>query len=235
MVFSIEHQLEMPDSFPADAMVAFMAAARSIVLTPTKSAAWKELGGASNLIGWRFRGCYEEMHTYINSWNVHGANISFEEMYLREHALFGMCNAGVSCIESTCYALYALASHPTLLGLPFGDREQRDCSPARLKESLSKHAKARALMSTLDVLINAPEWTRWATLRNRMIHRSNLPRISYGAVGTEPPPAKALDFAATSSTSAFEGDVSDLEAMFAWLASALRNLLVEGAGLCTSP
>ena len=55
MVFSIEHQLDLPDTFPADEMVAFMAAARNVTLLPTKTLAWKELRGASNLIGWRFR------------------------------------------------------------------------------------------------------------------------------------------------------------------------------------
>lgn len=235
MVFSTEHQLELPDSFPADAMVAFMVAARSIVLTPTKSDAWKELGGASNLIGWRFRGCHEDMHKYIDSWKVHGANVSFEEMYLRERALFGMFTAGVSCIESTCYALNALASHPTLLGLPFGEREQRSCNPTRLKESLSKHAEAQALVSTLDVLTSSTEWDLWVDLRNRMTHRSNLPRIVHGAVGAEPPPAKALHFAATLSTPAFEADVSHLEALFDWLASSLRNLLVEGLAFASRP
>jgi hypothetical protein len=228
MVFSTEHQLELPDSFPADEMVAFMAEARRLVLSPTKSEVWKELSGASNLIGWRFRGCHEDMRKYIDSWQVHGANISFEEIYLRDRALFGMFTAGVSCIESTCYTLNALASHPKLLGLPFGDNEQRSCSPTELKKRLSKHPAAQALAATLDVLTGSKEWKLWHKLRNRMNHRSNLPRISYGAVGAEPPPAKALHFAATSSTPAFEADVLQFEAMFAWLASSLRNLLVEG-------
>src|SRR5215510_1837602 len=149
MVFSTEHQLELPDSFPADEMVAFMAEARRLLLSPTKSEAWKELSGASNLIGWRFRGCHEDMRKYIDSWQVHGANISFEEMYLRDRALFGMFTAGVSCIDSTCYALHALASHSKLLGLPFGAKEQRDCSPTALKMRLLKHLEAQALAATL--------------------------------------------------------------------------------------
>jgi hypothetical protein len=235
MVFSTEHQLELPDSFPAEAMVTFMAAARSIMLTPTKSDAWEELAGASNLIGWRFRGCHEDMTKYIDSWKLHGANVSFEEIYLRERALFGMFTAGVSCIESTCYALNALASHPKLLGLPFGLQEQRNCSPKQLKESLSKHAKAQALVSALDVLTSSNEWKRWLDLRNRMTHRSNLPRIIQAAIGAEPPPAKALHFGGTSSTPGIEGDVSYLEAMFAWMASSLRNLLIEGLAFAGRP
>lgn len=235
MIFSTEHQIDLPDAFPADEMVAFMAAARSIVLTPTKSDAWKELGGASNLIGWRFRACHEDMTRYIDSWRTYDANVSFEEMYLRERALFGMFTAGVSCIESTCYALNALASHPKLLGLPFGEREQRSCSPARLKQRLAKHPEARALAATLDVLTSSTEWALWVDLRNRMTHRSNLPRIVQGAIGADPLPAKALHFAATSSTPAFEADVSHLKAMFTWLAESLRNLLIEGLGFARRP
>ena len=228
MVFSTDHQLEMPDSFPADAMVAFMAAARSILLSPTKSDAWKEFGGASNLIAWRFRGCNDYMHQYLDSWNDHGANISFEEMYLRERSLFGMFTAGVSCIESTCYALNALASHSKLLGLPFGEAQQRRCNPTQLKEALSKHPRARALVDALNTITNSTEWVFWVDLRNRMTHRSNLPLIHNASVGSTPPPTKALHFAATSSTPAFEADLSHLEVMFAWLAKSLRDLLEEG-------
>lgn len=203
-----------------------MAKARDIMLTPTMSDEWKELGGAANVIGWRFRACHEHMTEYVESWSTHGANISFEEMYHRERALFEMFSAGVSCIESTCYAINALASHPKLLNLLFSEREQRRCSPSRLYECLAKHDRARPLANSLDVLINSSEWVLWDGLRNRMIHRSNLPRIVQGAIGVEPPPAKALHFSATTSTPAFEEDVSHLDAMFSWLANSLRDLLL---------
>lgn len=228
MVFSTEHQLDLPDSFPADEMVAFMAAARSITLLPTKSLAWKELGGASNLIGWRFRSCHEDMSTYIRSWEQFGSDVSFEEMYLREKALFGMFAAGVSCIESACYALYALASHPRLLALPFGEKEQRICFPARLKQQLASYPNANAITDSLNLLTCSTEWALWSDLRNRMTHRSNLPRSIRGAVGSEPPPAKILEFSATTSTPVFEGDVTSLEGLFAWLSRSLRSLLIAG-------
>jgi hypothetical protein len=91
------------------------------------------------------------------------------------------------------------------------------------------------LAETLDILTASTEWKLWVKLRNRMSHRSNLPRSGYGAVGDEPPPAKALHFAATSSTPAFEADVSNLEGMFAWLASSLRKLLVEWLVFASCP
>ena len=212
-----------------------MAAARSITLSPTKSDAWQELSGASNLIGWRFRACHEDMNRYVESWRKVGQNVSSEEMYSRERALFGMFTAGVSCIESTCYALHALASHPKLLGLPFGEREQRNCNPTRLKECLAKYPNAQALAAALNLLTSSTEWDLWVDLRNRMTHRSNLPRIIPGAIGFEPPPAKALHFAATSSTPGFEADVSHLERMFAWLSQSLRGLLLEGQAFACLP
>ena len=168
MVFSIEHQLDLPEDFPVDEMVAFMAAARSVTLWPTKSLAWKELGSASNLIGWRFRSCHEDMSRYIESWKRFGSNVSFEEMYSREKALFGMFTAGVSCIESACYALHALASHPKALALPFGEKEQRSCSPAKLKQRLEKYPDANALVASLDLLTCSTEWAIWVDFRNRM-------------------------------------------------------------------
>jgi len=211
-----------------------MDSARSVLLKPTMPEIWKEFGGASNLIGWRFRACHEDMERYIKSWETYDANVSFEEMYLRERALFGMFSAGVSCIESTCYSLHALASHPKLLALPFGENEQRSCNPARLKERLSKHHSAHALVNALEALTGSNEWALWVDLRNRMTHRSNLPRIIEAAIGSKPPPAKALHFAATSSTPAFQADVSHLEAMFTWMAQSLRKLLVEGQVFASS-
>lgn len=235
MVFSTEHQLELPDQFPADEMVAFMAVARKVTLLPKKSLAWKELGGASNLIGWRFRACYEEMSRYIESLKRFGSNVSFEELYSREKALFGMFAAGVSCIESACYALYALASHPNVFGLPFGEKEQRNCSPEKLKKRLINYPDAEAFVASLDLLTGSPEWALWLSLRNRMTHRSNLPQIILGAVGAEPPPTKALQFVATTSTPAFEADIPHLEALFAWLAQSLCRLLVEGYAFVNHP
>ena len=44
----------------------------------------------------------------------------------------------------------------------------------------------------------------------------------------EPPPTKALEFGATTSSPHFEADIPDLEALFAWLAHSLCRLLTEG-------
>lgn len=226
--------LDLPDAFPTHDYSEFMAAAHAVLL-PNRTEAWKEFAGASNLIGWRFRSSFEDMRTYIVSWQKFGANVSFEEIYLRERALFGMFSSGVSCVECVCYASYALASHPSILDLGFGEIEQRRCSPSRLEIALGSHSRAQALVSALSAVNNSKEWDLWVDLRNRMTHRSNLPRIISPAFGSTPPPAKAPQFAATSSTPAFEADESHLEALFLWLSESLSQLLTGGRHLANVP
>lgn len=230
MTFNDLLKLDLPDAFPAAQYSEFMTAARAVLL-PNVTNAWKEFAGASNLIGWRFRSCYEDMGTYVASWKAKGDNASFEELYLRERALFNMFVSGVSCIESTCYASYALSSHPAVLGLPFEEVEQRFCSPSQLCNALTPHKSGQVLVSVLSVILDSDEWRLWVDFRNRMAHRSNLPRIIYCAIGSPAPPAEALQFAATSSTQAFEADVDDLKAHFSWLSNSLGELLTGAHSL----
>jgi len=225
----------MPVSFPAAELTDFMAAARAVLLTPTKSIGWSELAGASNLIGWRFRAANEYWQAYKSSWTNCGPNVDFEEIYERERNLYGMFSSGVSSIECTAYSIAALLSHPSVLGMAFGQAEQRACSPKKLAQWVSGQAATQSLKSALDSVVNAPEWKCWVDLRNRMTHRSNLPRVVQGAVGNAPPPAKAIHFAATSSTDDIEGELDDFDELHTWLADTVRLLLREGRAVAAGP
>lgn len=226
MIYSDTKKIMLPKEFPEEEFSSFIDSSRSILLA-NQTDSWKEFSGASNIIGWRFRTCYEEMMVYINSWNQHGENVDFEELYLRERALFGMFSSGVSSMEGLCYAIYALASHPMVLGVPFGVAEQRKCNFRTLTMQLEQHQPAGNVVSEIGVITNSQEWKFWLDLRNRMTHRSNIPRVTYGAVGSSPAPAKALQFAATTSSPAFEEDVEHLQSLYSWLASSLESLLKE--------
>jgi len=234
MKFNDIMKINLPDEFPDKQFSYFMESSK-LVLLPNKDNSWKEFAGASNIIGWRFRSCYEDMNSYIQSWAGHGANVSFEELYVRERVLFGMFSSGVSCIESTCYAAYALASHHSIYNLPFGENEQRRCNPKSLKVALKPFDTAKIVVDELNSIIQSNEWKFWVSLRNRMTHRSNIPRIIRGAIGGSPPPAKALQFAATSSTPAFEADEDYLVNLFEWLAQSIKNLLAGGVEIATNP
>lgn len=225
---SNEYCLDLPEDFPEPQLIQYMAVARRILLEPHKSPQWGEFAGASNLIAWRYRSSFEDWQYYKGSLNTH-ANPDHEELFRRERALFGMFTAGVSCIESACYSLAALASHPAVLGIPFGTPEQRRCSPSVLRDWLAPHAKAATLNATLGILLASPEWEIWVSLRNRMTHRSNLPRVIQAWVGATPPPIKPIHFAATSSTPCIEAETTDFDALHDWLARTLAALLNGGA------
>jgi hypothetical protein len=232
MTFCAEYCLEMPDDFPVVELAGFMAEARRVLIPGGEtSAAWNEFAGASNLIGWRYRASADAWLGHKQSMLAHGNVRNHDDVYLQELSLFLMFSAGVACIESTTYALAAAASHPAVCGIAFSPKEQRACSPARLLAWLTPQAKASDVVITLQGLLVAPEWSLWVDLRNRMTHRSNLPRRLFASVGGPPPQAKPLNYGPTSSTPEIDADLKDWDALHQWLASALRDLLVAGATL----
>jgi hypothetical protein len=229
--FVQEVQLALPVAFPATEFTEFRTWGRAHLLQP-KGDAWREFGSASNLIAWRFRTAFEAMDRYRKSWWEHGANVPFEELYTREQSLFVMFASGVSCGEATCYAVHAALSDSRLLALPFAKRDQIT-SPDKLESILQRLSllpdprfQAPDLLDALKRMTYPDSsWKRWLSLRNRMSHRSNLPMQIFGAMGAAPPPPKALNFAATSSTTEFEGDVTDLALLVESLAQQIRDIM----------
>lgn len=195
MTYCSEYCLEMPNDFPVVELTAFMAEARRVLIPGgITSAAWMEFAGASNLIGWRYRASSDAWKEHRESVQTHGSGRNHEDVYLQERSLFTMFSAGVSCIESTTYALAAAASDPTVCGFPFTPKEQRACSPNRLLAWLMPYVKAADLVAALQQVLATPEWTLWVDLRNRMTHRSNLPRRLFASVGAPPPQVKPLNY-----------------------------------------
>ena len=228
--FSKVLQLHMPTLFPVKAFEEFVNSARTVALPGSE--ARREFGGASNLIGWRFRACVEEKEEYIASWRLYGADISFDGIYLRERLLFATFVSGLSCIEATIYACYALASDPNVFGLPFDEKiRQFRSGPKQLKEKLQNINSSIVLVSVLENLVTSDQWSLWKDFRNTMTHRSNLPCIIYGAIGGSPPPANPLEFAATWSSKALSGDEATFNEMLSWLAQSLERLLKAGTKL----
>jgi hypothetical protein len=224
--------ISMPASFPADDFITFMARARSVLLNP-KGAEWSEFAGASNLMGWRYRNAVECLDDFATSWEQYGdAKADHEEFYKRDRALFGLFSASVSCVEATCYGICALASHPRILGLPFGPKEQKRAYPSQVRDALKSKMPNAPLVQTLDTMLLSPEWEMWLELRNRTSHRSNLPRIITGVIGGGPlPPSPPMNVAATSSTKAFAADLDDLERRVTWLGATLQSLFVDAAAI----
>lgn len=232
MTYCVELCLDLPDDFPSIEFIEFMAEARRVLIPGgNTSSAWKEFGGASNLIAWRYRASFDAWHEHRTSVETHGGGRNHEDVYEQELSLFLMFAAGVSCIESMTYALAAAASDQNVCGIAFTDKEQRVCSPSRLRIWLAPYPKATELVKTLNDLMVAPEWSIWVDLRNRMTHRSNLPRRIYGSVGAPLPKVNPLNYASTSSTPEVDADFADWDALHHWLAQRLKSLLLSGTAL----
>jgi hypothetical protein len=232
VTYCVELCLELPNNFPVDEFTEFMAEARRVLIPRGKaSPAWNQFGGASNLISWRYRASYEAWCEYKASIEAHGGPQNHEEIFSQERSVFLMFSAGVSCIESLTYALAAAASHSSICGIAFTDKEQRACTPSRLMAWLTPHPKAEELVVTLKTLLAAPEWQLWVDLRNRMTHRSNLPRRHFASVGSPPPQVNPLNYAPTSSTPDVDANFADWDALHNWLAQQVKNLLTSGKAL----
>jgi len=222
----------MPDDFPGVELTAFMAEARRVLIPGGKtSVAWTEFAGASNLIGWRYRASSDAWLEHRESVEVYGGGRNHEDLYQQERSLFLMFSAGVSCVEAATYALAAVASDPNVCSIAFTTKEQRACSPNRLLTWLKPHVRAADLVIALQGLSAAPEWALWVDLRNRMTHRSNLPRQHFASVGAPPPQVRPLNYAPTSSTPDIDADFADWDALHNWLAQQLRKLLLSGSAL----
>lgn len=230
-MYSEESCIEMPDNFPEPELKEFMQEARRVLISGTeKSPAWKEFAGASNLISYRFRASSESWGGYKKLFStVEPKDRGHEFIYQQELNLFTLFTAGVSCIEATIYSIAAAFSHPNVCDISFDTNKQRQCNVKALCEWLQPYNKAAELLSTLEDLKGSDEWELWVDLRNRMTHRSNLPRIIYASCGGAPQANEALNYAATSSTPQINSDFDEWDKLNEWLATTLKKILVSSA------
>lgn len=225
MVHCSEVAIEMPDSFPCDQFTRIRAAARELFTAP-RPPAWAEFAGASNLIAWRFRSFVESANSALKA-----SRDTHENAYREEQMLFLAVASAVSSIEATSYATHALASDSRVLGVPFGAKEQRQCTPTTVSKMLLTQSGDHAVVQSWQALTAAPEWKLIRDLRIRMFHRSNLPSIVTGTVGGPPPAAAPTRFAQTSSTPALR--IDHVAALEPWLAATLESLLDSAIALVT--
>jgi hypothetical protein len=144
-------------------------------------------------------------------------------------AFFAMFVGGVSCIKCTAYALHAFASHEDTLGLPFGETEQKKGTNGLYKAVQSPHPHAPRFQSLIKTC-ESDEWRLWKEFRNRMSHRSNLPRSINLPMGGPTPANLPLQILKATSSPALDGPLFALAQQRDWLTQAVRGLLCEPIG-----
>ena len=223
MKYSATHKIDLPVNFPDEELAKFINLTRKTI---DNSPAWTEFAGASNLIAWRFRSVVDDWHNYQKiEVKTH------EDIYQQERLFFNIFTSEVSCIESATYAIAAVLSHDSILNMPFGVKEQKACDPKNLHACLSKYPDAKDLAAQFKQLIDSNEWALWLNIRNRLSHRSNLPKRHFASVGMPEPTKKPLNFGQTTSTKEIDSDFSDFDALITWLSDILRSLLSEATEL----
>lgn len=220
-----EHGHRMPEGFPVAEERVMMEAARKAISAEIE--VWREFAGGVNVLAWRYRAAAEAWDSYGQIWRTSGGRPNHEQIYLLERALFETFASAVSCIESFVYAIAAALSSKNVAALPFGPKEQRKATPRDLPDCLALFPKAAAIADAVSTLMAASEWKTLNSVRNRLSHRGNLPRIIYAAVGVELPPPKAIEFDQTSSTPRLSGDLSSVDHLMAWVTSTITVLITE--------
>lgn len=221
--------IDMPASFPCSEYSLWRSAASKLfAAVPVGDPAWEHLA-ASNLTGRRFRQALEywdELKTFVTHTKNGG---SHEEQYETDKQMFGLLTAVVSCIESTIYSIAAVASLPSVAGIPFDLKAQKSGSdPTWLAQKLATNPKATQLCIELTKLAAAPEWQFFMTFRNRVSHRSNLSRVGYAtSAGNALPPPDDFRFSATTNTPDTTKTIADFDADLAWLAVTIKALMVN--------
>ncbi len=216
--------INMPPSFPTATFAQLLDKARE-ALHDARGAEpkWKEFALASNIIGWRYRTAFDELEFLRGRYSTTRGPIDHEDIYQREHALFVLFTAGVSCVEACIYATAAYCSH--VVGFDFGIKEQHVCGPSKLQDWLKSLDRAAALIAVLKDIEDSQEWQFWRRVRNRLSHRGNLPAIIYASVGCPTPEVNPIIFDATTSTGAIDMSVEELNTHFSWLTDTINRLM----------
>ncbi len=236
MQHSATYGIDMPIAFPEVQAAEFKDLARETAEGSTGgSLAWTEFAGASNLIAWRFRSALESWHKYQEIEAIKAK--THEDYYQQECLFFNMFASAVSCIESSTYAIAAILSHDSMLSMPFNAKEQKNCSPYNLHTWLLKsnnQKKVEVLEKVFKSLLASDEWNRFQEIRNRLSHRSNLPRHLFASVGCATPAADLINYGGTTSTKKIEASLSDFDALVTWLSKTLCELLNAGIALMST-
>ena len=139
--------------------------------------------GGWNALTMRFRAAAEESLAARMFLVRSQGDLSAEDRYLQERALFGFFANAMSAVESCCFTIYHLGQmrQPTFFALP----------DDRVTVSVTSDAFALAFPGTqvdveLSALKVAPDWLNIKSIRNTLVHRESPGITIFAGAGTMP-------------------------------------------------
>lgn len=185
---------------------------------------WTEFSSACTNVAWRYRACWDHAESYKACYTTLGP---IEAVYQTERHYFGTYTNGLSAIESMLYSLHALLASSKLLGWPFSETERKKRLPnyalGRIENEPQVKRRFANIHQVLRELIDCRYWLVCKERRNRMYHRSRIPR--HLAIGDGPP---RFRLPATSSTEKDPADLASIETLVDWLSDKIRELSMAG-------
>lgn len=215
----------VPPSFPSAAYEDYRDVATRIILEASDEI-WIEFQSACEGVAWRYRAFCE----YADNYKSQYEKISdIENIYLTDKFLFGLFINAVSTVECLSYSVWSLLSAPMVLSVSFTSREKRGCNPASLCKLLQTIEGAGSLHAAVEELDQSTTWQLCTSLRNRMTHRSKMPRIT--SIGLGPP---STSLAETTSTEQVKVDADFVNQLIAWLSDTIATMCTECRILATT-
>jgi hypothetical protein len=162
--------IEMPDDFPTQPYEAIHN--RMSIKRDSYLDAWREFAAAWNAVAYRFLSCTEHDKAFTESVKRFGKTPPHFEWYIQQRELFGFFVTGFSCIESFCYALFAIGAILEPTKFPFvTPKEKKEVSWKKTINNYEGAFPNEELTILLSKLEENEKFKEWRTVRNILSHR----------------------------------------------------------------
>lgn len=169
--------IEMPDDFPVKPYENIMNSIVQAQESNKHPEPWHEFACAWNAIAWRFCSCAEHDLAFTKAMRQPEKFSSSHEIYVQERELFCFFVSGMSVIECTCYASFAVGSMLDVRTLPIvTEEDKRKIKPEMTADKFGKAFPGEGITSILNQLMISKEYRDWKTMRSILFHRSTPSR-----------------------------------------------------------
>lgn len=142
--------------------------------------AWREFASAWNAVAFRFCSCAEHDVAFTEAMKRPEKFSKSHEIYIQERELFGFFVSGLSVIDSTCYALFAVGSMLDVQTFPIATSDDKKKITSEMTaDKFGSAFKSERISSVLRQLIDSKDYQEWKTIRNIISHRSAPPRTIF--------------------------------------------------------
>lgn len=210
---------EVPDDFPVQPYVDLH---RRVTSTQPESNERSEFFAAWTAVAYRYKACADHDANYSESIRGTGNTPGFPDRYIQDQELFNFFVTGLSTIECLYYGCYALGYMLDPTRFPFStDRDKRRVKPGSTSLAFQQ-AFSGQIATTLQSILDSPEFNEWKNVRNILTHRTSPGRLI--SLGGSVAPAEWK-------TIGIQFDEMTTVSRRKWLAGSVESLVTAAAML----